>query len=257
MNQNLLTMYVRHENSYGNYWHEDDICKCGTSIHSCDNEYPYNARGQHIIWCKDCYSRKLKERNDKKNPRHNAISKKAYEIAGNSSIFYSKTRNERIELRRVARVNLLAESVVTDTRKETEAEAWLRTIFPPQPYKESIVFKRYRAGKPVKDLKETYNHTCQVEGCSETEVEIAHIRKHSLHDSVDNETNMWCLCCNHHSAFDRHRMIVEDDSSFVRYNQDGTVREHGFIIRHDQHKVNVEFIRKSREYHVRKKQEMD
>ena len=188
------------------------------------------------------------------NPRLNAISREAYKLAGGYNIYRKKTRDERLQLRRTAETRIFYEEA--NLREETENEAWLRTIFPPQPYKESIVFKRYRAGKPVKDLKETYNHTCQVEGCSETEVEIAHIRKHSLDDSVDNETNMWCLCCNHHSAFDRHRMIVEDDSSFVRYNQDGTVREHGFIIHHDQHKVNVEFIRKSREYHVRKKQEM-
>ena len=52
-------------------------------------------------------------------------------------------------------------------------------------------------------------------------------------------------------------MIVEDDGSFIRYKQDGTVCEHGFIVYDDSHKVDVTFIRKSREHHVRERREMD
>ena len=189
------------------------------------------------------------------NPRLNAISREAYKLAGGYNIYKKKTRDERLQLRRTAEARLFYEE--DNIRKETEAEAWLRTIFPPQPYKESTVLKRNRASRPVSFLKKTYNHTCQVRGCSETEVEAAHIRQHTLPDSVDNETNMWLLCCNHHKAFDYSRMIIEDDGSFVRYNHDGTVREHNFIVYDDNHKVNVTYIRKSREHHVRKRQEMD
>jgi predicted restriction endonuclease len=198
------------------------------------------------------YHRKIQHRY---NPRLNAISREAYKLAGGYNIYKKKTRDERLQLRRTAEARLFYEE--DNIRKETEAEAWLRTIFPPQPYKESTVFRKGRTSKPGKDLKKTYNYTCQVAGCGETEVETAHIRKHSLHDSVDNETNMWCLCCNHHNAFDKSRMIVEDDGSFIRYKQDGTVCEHGFIVYDDSHKVDVTFIRKSREHHVRERQEMD
>jgi predicted restriction endonuclease len=189
------------------------------------------------------------------NPRLNAISREANKLAGGYNIYKKKTRDERLQLRRTAEARLFYEE--DNIRKETENEAFLRTIIPPQPYKESTVFKRNRASRPGKDLKKIYNHTCQVAGCGETEVETAHIRQHTLPDSVDNETNMWCLCCNHHNAFDKSRMIVEDDSSFIRYNHDGTVREHGFIVYDDNHKVDITFIRKSREHHVNERQKMD
>ena len=191
----------------------------------------------------------------KYNPKLNAISREAYKLAGGYNIYKKKTSDERLKLRRTAEARLFYKEDIV--RQETEAETWLRTILPPQPYKESTVFKRNRASRPVSFLKKTYNHICQVKGCSETEVEAAHIRQHTLPDSVDNETNMWLLCCNHHKAFDYSRMIVEDDGSFTRYNHDGTVREHGYIVYDDNHKVDVEYIRKSREYHARKKQEMD
>ena len=198
------------------------------------------------------YHRKIQHR---WNPKLNAISKEAYKLAGGYDIYKKKTSDERLKLRRTAEARLFYKEDIV--RQETEAEAWLRTILPPQPYKESTIFRKGRTSKPGKDLKKTYNYTCQVAGCGETEVETAHIRKHSLHDSVDNETNMWCLCCNHHNAFDKSRMIVEDDGSFIRYKQDGTVCEHGFIVYDDSHKVDVTFIRKSREHHVRERQEMD
>ena len=196
-----------------------------------------------------------RERQHQYNPRLNAISREANKLAGGYNIYKKKTRDERLQLRRTAEARLFYKEDIV--RQETENEAFLRTILPPQPYKESTVFKRNRASRPVSFLKKTYNHICQVRGCSETEVEAAHIRQHTLPDSVDNETNMWLLCCNHHKAFDYSRMIVEDDSSFTRYDHDGTVREHGYIVYDDNHKVDVEYIRKSREYHVRKKQEMD
>ena len=191
----------------------------------------------------------------KKNIKGNAISREASKLAGGYKVYRKKSRDERLRIRREAEARVFYEE--DNIRQETENEAFLRTIIPPQPYKESTIFKKGRTSKPGKDLKKTYNYTCQVAGCGETEVETAHIRKHSLHDSVDNETNMWCLCCNHHNAFDKSRMIVEDDGSFIRYKQDGTVCEHGFIVYDDSHKVDVTFIRKSREHHVRERQEMD
>lgn len=102
-------------------------------------------------------------------------------------------------------------------------------------------------------LKELYNYTCQVEGCYETEVQFAHILKHSLPNSVDNHTNGWCICCNHHNAYDSNRMIVEVDSSFVRYNVHGDKVEEGRIIYNEIHEVDPQFIILAREWHDRKK----
>jgi hypothetical protein len=108
-------------------------------------------------------------------------------------------------------------------------------------------------------LKELYNYTCQVEGCNETEVEIAHIYKHSLPDSVDDETNAWCLCCNHHRAYDANRIeLMPYPKSthalrFIRYNRFGEAVEISRIIYDEKHTVNIKWIKKSREWHDRKK----
>ena len=104
-------------------------------------------------------------------------------------------------------------------------------------------------------LKELYNYTCQVEGCNETEVEVAHIYKHSLPDSVDNETNTWCLCRNHHRAYDTDRMIFNPalNGRFIRYDVFGKVYEIGRIIYDEKHTIDVKWIKKSREYHDSKK----
>ena len=103
-------------------------------------------------------------------------------------------------------------------------------------------------------LKELYNYTCQVESCHETEVEFAHILKHSLPNSVDNPTNGWCICRNHHKAYDSNRMIVEMNGDFVRYDVHGNIIErHGRIIYNDLHKVNPMFITLAREHHDREK----
>ena len=98
-------------------------------------------------------------------------------------------------------------------------------------------------------LKELYNYTCQVESCHETEVEFAHILKHSLPNSVDNHTNGWCICCNHHNAYDSNRMIVDVDGNFVRYDVHGDKVEEGRIIYHDRHEVDPQFIILAREWH--------
>lgn len=42
-------------------------------------------------------------RNPQKNPRHNAISARAYKIAGGYKVFYELPKEKRIELRRVAK----------------------------------------------------------------------------------------------------------------------------------------------------------
>ena len=83
---------------------------------------------------------------------------------------------------------------------------------------------------------------------------VAHHLKHSLPNSVDNPTNGWCLCRNHHKAYDSNRMIVELNGDFIRYDVHGNIIEpHGRIIYNDLHNVNSMFITLAREWHDRKK----
>ena len=126
--------------------------------------------------------------------------------------------------------------------------------------KESVVTQRTVNHKTrnkalVTKLKELYNYTCQVEGCNETEVSLAHIYKHSLPDSVDDETNALCLCNNHHSAYDGDRLVLYPtlDGRFIRYNRFGKVVEIGRIIYDEKHTIDIKWIKKSREYHDSKK----
>ena len=120
---------------------------------------------------------------------------------------------------------------------------------------QGIVNRKTRNQALATKLKELYNYTCQVEGCNETEVSLAHIYKHSLPDSVDNETNALCLCNNHHSAYDGDRLVLHPalDGRFIRYNRFGKVVEIGRIIYDEKHVIDVKWIKKSREWHDRKK----
>ena len=145
--------------------------------------------------------------------------------------------------------------IMLDTQPAKEV---LKFLFPET--KESMVTQRTvnhkTRNKPLYTmLKELYNYTCQVEGCNETEVEVAHIYKHSLPDSVDNETNTWCLCRNHHRAYDANRMIFNPalNGRFIRYDVFGKVYEIGRIIYDDKHTIDIKWIKKSREWHDRKK----
>ena len=115
--------------------------------------------------------------------------------------------------------------------------------------KQRVVSIKSRNSSEYTRLKELYNYTCQVEGCYETEVQFAHILKHSLPNSVDNHTNGWCICCNHHNAYDSNRMIVDVDGNFVRYDVHGDKVEEGRIIYHDRHEVDPQFIILAREWH--------
>ena len=115
--------------------------------------------------------------------------------------------------------------------------------------KQRVVSIKSRNSTQYTKLKELYNYTCQVESCYETEVQFAHILKHSLPNSVDNHTNGWCICCNHHNAYDSNRMIVEVNGDFVRYNVHGDKVEEGRIIYHDRHEVDPQFIILAREWH--------
>ena len=53
--------------------------------------------------CRRCYRYCDSIKNPEKNPRNNAISLRAYKIAGGKKVFYELPKEKRIELRRVAK----------------------------------------------------------------------------------------------------------------------------------------------------------
>ena len=147
-----------------------------------------------------------------------------------------------------------------------EAEAWLGTIFPksyePKPLRTVLTTVKPRNTSLVTYLKERYNYTCQVRGCSEQEVDVAHLHPHRYKDSVDNETNATVLCKNHHWSLDHRRMYIEDNLSFTRYNLDGKIIEMSIIECHEDHNIDAKFITKSQDWFIggaddRKEQAVD
>ena len=144
--------------------------------------------------------------------------------------------------------NIEVKNHILDNRPAKEYFDWVDSQKEPTITKRVVSIKSRNYSEYAK-LKELYNYTCQVEGCYETEVQFAHILKHSLDNSVDNHTNGWCICCNHHNAYDSNRMIVDVDGNFVRYNVHGDKVEEGRIIYHDRHEVNPQFIILAREWH--------
>ena len=256
MKQNILTESIRYENKYGNWWYEHDICiedYCNVLINSCDNSYSAG-RQRHphgpkrIVRCRDHFKEDMKERHLSSNPKTNKVSQIAYGIAGGKEKFYEKSRDERFLIRKEAtKIYLLNEKPAEEyfNWADSQKESVIRLVTSPVKSRDKSQYDK---------LKELYNYTCQVEGCYETEVEFAHILKHSLPNSVDNPTNGWCLCRNHHKAYDSNRMIVELNGDFIRYDVHGNIIEpHGRIIYNDLHNVNSMFITLAREWHDRKK----
>jgi len=207
--------------------------------------YRDSPTGLHHM-CKSCMSMRDVPHHAISNIIDNAVSKIAYKVAGSSKSFYKLPKEERISIRKDAK-----RSYLLDHRP---AEEVIEFLFPET--KESVITQRTVNHKTrnqalATKLKELYNYTCQVEDCNETEVEIAHIYKHSLPDSVDDETNAWCLCCNHHRAYDANRMIFNPalDGRFIRYDRFGKIYEIGRIIYDDKHTIDIKWVRKSREWH--------
>ena len=213
-------------NRFGNYWYDGDacpVCNVGLSHDNADYSAGYNG--------KTCNGGSPGQQKKVKYCRDD----------------YLKRQRER-EAR-------LKKSRLLNT---APAHQVLEFLFPET--KESVTTQRTSNHKTrnqalVTKLKELYNYTCQVEGCNETEVSLAHIYKHSLPDSVDNETNALCLCNNHHSAYDGDRLVLHPalDGRFIRYNRFGKVVEIGRIIYDEKHTIDVKWIKKSREYHDSKK----
>ena len=116
--------------------------------------------------------------------------------------------------------------------------------------KQRVVSIKSRNTSLYNKIKREYGYICQVKGCNECEVELAHLYPHRKDDSIDNETNALVLCANHHRALDGHRMCIELDLTFSRYDRDDNQIEWGEIICHEWHKIDPKFIKKSQEWFI-------
>jgi len=166
-----------------------------------------------------------------------------------------RTHPQRIKMNAFAREVYLSnrtEQELKEFIEEIEDKAWLGTIFPrpyePKPLRIVTTTVKPRNSSLVTYLKEKYNYTCQVRGCYEQEVDVAHLHPHRYKDSVDNETNAAVLCKNHHWSLDWRRIYIEDDLSFTRYNLDGKLIEESIIECYEDHKIDARFITKSQDW---------
>ena len=77
------------------------------------------------------YREYMRVMQSKYNPERSVFYGKVYKLAGGYKIYRNKTEDERRELRRIIKEE--ETSNYTLNREETENEAFLRTIIPPQP----------------------------------------------------------------------------------------------------------------------------
>ena len=225
-------------------------------------------------YCRPC----RKESNDKHNPRNNAVIsltekyipqrvRRKHPLRKEMHAFavevFKGNESER-ELQKIIRGCLIGyldgTYMDTDPVDDEEVLQYLRSE--PKPPRIVTTTVKPRNSSLVTYLKEKYNYTCQVRGCSEQEVDVAHLHPHRYKDSVDDETNAAVLCKNHHWSLDWKRMYIEDDLSFTRYNLDGKIIEESAIVCHEDHNIDAKFITKSQDWFLggaddRKTQEMD
>ena len=216
-------------NSHGNYWYDGDTCpRCSVGL-SHDNTN-YNAG-----------------RNGKTCNGITAGQQKKVRFCYEDYLKYHTERNDRVKKARLLNTAPAQEYFDwVDAQKESVV-------------KQRVVSIKSRNTSLYNKIKREYGYTCQVKGCNECEVELAHLYPHSKDDSIDNETNAVILCANHHSALDGHRMYIELDLTFSRYDRDNNQIEWSEIICHEWHKIDPKFIKKSQEWFInddRKEQAM-
>ena len=220
-------------------------CSGWRGKHACTYKYPDHMvpveefagpwkSGGRDSMCKAC--RKLQKQT------HNFLRSIVERLAGGRKAFFSLSVDDRRSIRDMGRKEL--------KRHQNPHSVW--TIFPrspePKPLRTVVSIVKPRDSRLRSDLKEMYNYTCQVLGCNEQEVDLAHLYPHRYDDSVDNETNATVLCKNHHWSLDHQRMYIEDDLSFTRYNLDGKVIEESIIECHEDHNIDAKFITKSQDW---------
>ena len=116
--------------------------------------------------------------------------------------------------------------------------------------KAGTILRIVRDTKIANDIKNLYNHECQV--CSFTiktksgnYSEGAHIRPLGTpHNGDDNTDNLLCLCANHHVMLDKGCFSIQDDYKLIG-------AESGILFMHPSHnlnKLNLHYHRKCHGY---------
>lgn len=115
--------------------------------------------------------------------------------------------------------------------------------------KASTVNRIVRNYQKAQNVKLWHNHQCQVCGLAiETSAglyaEAAHIKPlGEPHNGPDIESNLLCLCPNHHVMFDNGAFAIKDNFELIGI--DGRLR----VIK--KHHINVEFIKYHREHYLK------
>jgi len=216
----MKRLKIKSYNRFGNFWYWRDTCPdCGVELSLDNTDYNGGRNG----------STAGKYAGQQKKIRY-------------CNADYLKNMEDR--KRRLKKSRLL------NTEPAQEYFDWVDS------QKESVVKQRVvsiksRDSSLPSRMKKEYSYRCQVEKCNESsEVELAHLYPHSRPDSVDNPTNALVLCANHHRALDGHRMCIELDLTFSRYDRGDNQIESGKIICHDWHKIDPKFIKKSQEWFI-------
>ena len=258
-NRSMWIMKLISYNKFGNWWYNDDVCReltCDTLINDCDNKYNAGtspsangiAKPLRIYRCPDHYYSNSKRLTDMREThpitgqrKQNYKQSKAFQLGGKrGEPGWQNKLDEAQHLWDIEIKNHLLDTAPIDKV--------LKVMSEPKPLRTVTTTVKPRNYSLVTSLKELYNYTCQVLGCNEQEVDLAHLYPHRYDDSVDNETNAAVLCKNHHWSLDHKRMYIEDDLTFTRYNLDGKLIEESIIVCHKDHKIDAKFIAKSQNW---------
>jgi len=112
--------------------------------------------------------------------------------------------------------------------------------------RETTILRIVRDTAKSRTVKKTYDYTCQV--CSIRLItpagpyaEGAHIKALGTpHNGPDSESNLLCLCPNHHVLFDNGAIAISDELRVL-----GITGEPALLVRHE---IDIEFIRYHREH---------
>jgi len=113
--------------------------------------------------------------------------------------------------------------------------------------KEALVQKQVRDSSIAHMVKEKHKHRCQVCGVAlETKAgfyaEAAHIKPLGApHNGPDIESNILCLCPNHHVLFDNGAFSINDDLSLLGLP--------GKLRTHKNHEINLSCLKYHREHY--------
>lgn len=100
-----------------------------------------------------------------------------------------------------------------------------------------------------RSVKQIYDYTCQICGTrldtpAGPYADGAHIKPLGIpHSGPDIESNILCLCPNHHVLFDDGAITLVDDLTVI-----GLIPRKKLAIKHQVHQVAIEYVRYHREH---------